>query len=144
MRRFEITSHDGEVLYRTNNRVDADNRFEALRRAAVRERLILTDRETGAVLQDWTMPPSALEDDPFFNFVTDLPRGSVNFYLQSSGDALQDRHVHRYTFNRSCGANVCECGDHKGLARCFCGWSRSGGDGYRELIEMGETIDPDE
>lgn len=42
----------------------------------------------------------------------------------------------------SCGAFVCrECDHHKGLARCFCGWSASGGDGYRELIEMGERIE---
>lgn len=49
-----------------------------------------------------------------------------------------------YHLQRSCGAMVCDrCDDHKGLARCFCGWSRSGEDGRRELIEMGETIDED-
>ena len=43
-----------------------------------------------------------------------------------------------------CGAKVCdECGDHQGLARCFCGWARDGGDGYQQLLEMGETIEPD-
>ncbi len=48
-------------------------------------------------------------------------------------------------FNEYCGAYVCLwCGDHKGLARCFCGWSESGQDGYRELVEMGETIEPEE
>lgn len=52
--------------------------------------------------------------------------------------------THRYVFNRACGATVCQdCDEHKGFARCFCGWSRSGGDGYRELIEAGETIEPD-
>jgi len=51
---------------------------------------------------------------------------------------------HEYTFNRYCGARTCyECNDHKGLDRCYCGWSRYGLDGRRELIEMGETIDPD-
>lgn len=51
---------------------------------------------------------------------------------------------HQYEFNRACGAHVCvECGDHRGLDRCFCGWARSGGDGIKELIEMGEVIDPD-
>jgi hypothetical protein len=51
-------------------------------------------------------------------------------------------HVHQYEFQRYCGARVCSvCEDHKGLARCFCGWAESGGDGRRELEEMGETID---
>jgi hypothetical protein len=50
-----------------------------------------------------------------------------------------------YEFNRYCGCQVCDdCGDHKGLARCYCGWSQSGGDGRRELEEMGETIEPEE
>ena len=47
--------------------------------------------------------------------------------------------------NRSCGAVVCEtCGYHNGLARCFCGWSASGGNGRAELEERGETIDPED
>lgn len=52
-------------------------------------------------------------------------------------------HVHDYYLSRTCGVDVCyECRDHKGgLARCFCGWSQSGGDGYRELVEMGENIE---
>ena len=55
------------------------------------------------------------------------------------------RGQHEYVFSTSCGANVCQdCGDHNGLERCYCGWSLSGGDGRQELIEMGETIDPDE
>lgn len=50
-----------------------------------------------------------------------------------------------WAFNRSCGVNVCqECGNHLGFARCYCGWSQSGGDGYSELLEMGETIEEDE
>ena len=54
------------------------------------------------------------------------------------------RHVHEceYTFSRYCGARVCDdCDDHRGLDRCYCGWSRSGGNGRAELEEMGETID---
>jgi hypothetical protein len=39
---------------------------------------------------------------------------------------------------------VCsKCGNHVGLARCFCGWAADGGDGRRQLEEMGETIDPE-
>lgn len=53
-------------------------------------------------------------------------------------------HVHVYAFNRYCGAHVCDCGDHRGFDRCFCGWSRYGRDGRRELIEMGETLDPED
>ena len=46
--------------------------------------------------------------------------------------------------SRECGVSVCwECGHHEGLARCYCGWSRDGGDGRAELIEMGETIEED-
>ena len=30
---------------------------------------------------------------------------------------------HEYFFSRYCGASVCDkCGDHRGLARCYCGW----------------------
>lgn len=51
---------------------------------------------------------------------------------------------HDYTFSKNCGCEVCDrCDHHKGLARCYCGWSASGGDGRAELEEMGETIDPD-
>lgn len=52
--------------------------------------------------------------------------------------------VHFYGFDRGCGAQVCErCGWHKGLVRCYCGWSASGGNGYTELVEMGENIEED-
>jgi hypothetical protein len=47
--------------------------------------------------------------------------------------------------SRYCGVRVCdECGRHKGLARCYCGWSETDpGQGRQELEEMGETIEPD-
>jgi len=40
---------------------------------------------------------------------------------------------------------VCiKCGDHKGLTRCYCGWSADGTDaGVQELLERGEVIDED-
>ena len=51
---------------------------------------------------------------------------------------------HQYKFRDYCGAKVCDgCSDHEGLARCYCGWAASGGDGWRELFEMGEQIDDD-
>ena len=69
--------------------------------------------------------------------------------LDGDLSALPDRErsvkkdcAHQWEFDQSCGAQVCVgCGEHKGLARCFCGWSRSGGDGAAELREMGEEID---
>jgi hypothetical protein len=48
-------------------------------------------------------------------------------------------------FNRNCAADICcKCGNHLGLARCFCGWSLSGRNGYQELLEMGEIIEPED
>ncbi len=45
--------------------------------------------------------------------------------------------------SRGCGVRICyDCRHHEGLARCFCGWSASGGDGYQELVNMGERIEP--
>lgn len=65
---------------------------------------------------------------------------------------IVSHHVHVYTMSRYCGAMVCDeevapleaCGDHRGLERCFCGWSRtSPGRGMQEMVEMGEVIDDD-
>jgi len=54
-------------------------------------------------------------------------------------------HSHVYIFSRYCGAHVCDdCGDHKGLARCYCGWAASGGNGRQELIELCETIEEED
>ena len=50
-----------------------------------------------------------------------------------------------YEWQEECGVDVCSyCGHHKDLARCYCGWGQTGGDGRQELIDMGETIDDDE
>lgn len=52
---------------------------------------------------------------------------------------------HEYEFSSHCGADVCvKCEHHKKLARCFCGWSASGGNGHFELQEAGETIEPED
>lgn len=46
-------------------------------------------------------------------------------------------------FSRHCGADVCEkCSNHDGMDRCFCGWSISGNNGYNELLDLGENIEP--
>ncbi len=52
------------------------------------------------------------------------------------------KHEHQYEFQPYCGVDICwDCDDHKGLDRCFCGWSRFNHNGYQELIEMGEVVD---
>lgn len=53
---------------------------------------------------------------------------------------------HEYRTRRYCGVLVCtKCDDHKGLERCYCGWSKtSPGHGREELIDMGERIEEDE
>ena len=64
-----------------------------------------------------------------------------------------DYHDHAYELkddgvtrqmDRSCGAYVClDCGDHEGLARCYCGWASNGGDGVAQLRAMGENVEDD-
>lgn len=50
-----------------------------------------------------------------------------------------------YEFSRGCGCLVCvSCDDHKGMCRCYCGWTPSGADGYAELLEAGECIEPED
>jgi hypothetical protein len=50
-----------------------------------------------------------------------------------------------FRFSSYCGAFVCvDCGRHRKLVRCYCGWAASGGDGRAELIAFGETIEPEE
>jgi len=42
---------------------------------------------------------------------------------------------HNYRWSKYCGADVCsKCGDHKGLARCFCGWNLSRGERLEDDI----------
>ena len=42
-----------------------------------------------------------------------------------------------YRFNNYCGAYVCDgCGDHFGLARCFCGWTDGGEVITEQELEM--------
>jgi len=49
---------------------------------------------------------------------------------------------HKGLVSRQCGVLVCDaCDHHKGLVRCYCGWAESGGDGYAELEDWGETIE---
>jgi hypothetical protein len=44
-----------------------------------------------------------------------------------------------------CAADVCDrCGRHKDLARCYCGWAEDGGDGYKQLLDLGEVLEPED
>jgi|TARA_Y100000296_G_scaffold33370_1_gene38639 hypothetical protein len=57
---------------------------------------------------------------------------------------MECEHDYGDKMDRYCGAYVCfKCDDHKDLIRCFCGWAADGGNGYRQLAEMGEQIDDD-
>jgi hypothetical protein len=48
-------------------------------------------------------------------------------------------------YEKHCAAYVCDtCESHVGLARCYCGWSASGGNGRQELAELGETIESED
>ena len=54
-------------------------------------------------------------------------------------------HKHEYVFVDDCSSNVCmDCNSHQGLERCYCGWASSGGDGYKELLDLGEHPDAGE
>ena len=50
---------------------------------------------------------------------------------------------HDYVWSKYCGAQVCDkCDDHKGLARCYCGWNTGGNrleDDIGEAYFDGET-----
>lgn len=42
---------------------------------------------------------------------------------------------HHYEFSNYCGAYVCHiCRDHKGLARCYCGWGLMPGERLEDDI----------
>jgi hypothetical protein len=60
-------------------------------------------------------------------------------------DKLCDQDTeHDFEFADDCGVSVCtDCGWHRGLIRCYCGWSVSGRDGRDELREWGENIQED-
>jgi len=64
--------------------------------------------------------------------------GTVKDQLQTSATVRDEQSLEDFT------RDLCtSCSDHVGMERCYCGWSKSGGDGRRELVDMGETIDED-
>ena len=70
-----------------------------------------------------------------------VPEADV--FMQPTDDEKECEHD--YVLSRGCGVKVCtKCDDHKGLVRCYCGWSKtSPGQGYQELLDLGETIEED-
>ncbi|RLI32587.1 hypothetical protein DRO51_01480 [Candidatus Bathyarchaeota archaeon] len=55
-----------------------------------------------------------------------LERLGGNPLVQDQGNEKMECE-HDYVWSNYCGAYVCKkCGHHKGLAKCFCGWSKSG------------------
>ncbi len=41
-----------------------------------------------------------------------------------------------YRFRRYCGAYVCdECSDHRGLAKCYCGWNLQPGERLEDDVD---------
>ena len=67
-------------------------------------------------------------------------------------ESMQPLHAHEYEakpdgsrrLDANCGAYVClGCGDHEGLARCYCGWATDGGNGVAQLQAMGENVEDD-
>lgn len=55
-------------------------------------------------------------------------------YERKAGDDEQEDCDHQYHLSRTCGVQVCDlCGDHQGLAKCFCGWN----------LEPGERLEDD-
>ena len=49
---------------------------------------------------------------------------------------------HDYQWQGDCGKVCADCGDHQGIALCFCGWPD--GRGREDLIDAGETIEPED
>lgn len=106
-------------------------------------------RHTGKLIQDCLVSLNA--DDRDFLMTGISPRGQEIIPEELEDDPKPtpiDNQVCELCqaivwFSAHCGAWVCECGHHNGLARCYCGWSKSGGNGRRELADMGEKIDPE-
>jgi hypothetical protein len=85
---------------------------------------------------------SVYERPPLVTSLDECPCGGA-LYETERCHACGKAH---YQYHRFCGAWVCpECDHHKGLERCYCGWSETdAGHGREELVEMGETIGEDE
>lgn len=82
--------------------------------------------------------PEALDggDGPtYFHIIKD--QHTIDYYFPPPC-----RHVYPDEMSSYCGAHICvHCGHHKGLARCYCGWtSRPGENVVGEFAANGEMI----
>ncbi len=99
---------------------------------------------------EWTTPCliSKLHDKLHSNWATGLPlseeklddcRNIVCALIdRQHKDPIEDRPQceHDYIFDRVCGVPVCgKCGDHKGLAFCFCGWNLAPGERLEDDVD---------
>lgn len=97
--------------------------------------------------EEWTTPSllSKLHDKLHSNWATGFPLSDENLDdCRNIVCALMDRQhneeaeecQHEYQLHRTCGVQVCVlCGDHKGLARCFCGWGLAPGERLEDDVE---------
>lgn len=97
--------------------------------------------------EEWTTPSllSKLHDKLHSNWATGLPLSDENLDdCRNIICALLDRQhseeaeecKHEYQLHRTCGVQVCVlCGDHKGLAKCFCGWNLAPGERLEDDVE---------
>jgi hypothetical protein len=71
-----------------------------------------------------------------------VKESSESVVMETLCDVTGKGHEYPEKVHVKCGALVCySCGHHDRIARCFCGWAIDGGNGRRQLEEMGETID---
>jgi hypothetical protein len=56
-------------------------------------------------------------------------------------DHVEECQVHTYEWQDYCGVKVCRvCGNHKGLAKCYCGWNLEPGERLEDDVEPEEEI----
>ena len=62
-------------------------------------------------------------------------KGTLRNYFQS--DLVEaDGCLHDYQMQPGCGVEVCtKCDEHKGLARCFCGWNLQPGERLEDDVD---------
>ena len=72
--------------------------------------------------------------------VRDIRIAKIEMEERGLCDECHDGHFH---FRAYCGCEVCDkCGQHKGLAQCYCGWKAGGG--HASYADFDEPIDAEE
>lgn len=88
---------------------------------------------------------SKLWDKLHLNYSTGLPmaEGILEDCRNIVGIIMERQHlpdpvicVHKYEWFEGCGAYVCtNCNDHKGLAKCYCGWGLAPGERLEDDVD---------